>query len=83
MGLRGQRSRAAATVRLKRLGNRPQFISHETSVAATRQYLKEAKPDGKFTFVALPGAAHTDTWVLRDSPQRKQLRMWFRQALNK
>lgn len=73
--------RASAAIRLKRLGNRPQFISHENSVDETRKYLETACPSGRFTFVPLPGVAHTDTWVLRDSPQRQQLRNWFRRSL--
>jgi hypothetical protein len=73
--------RASAAERLKRLGKRPQFISHENSVKATQDYLREASPDGNFTFLPLPGVSHTDTWVLRDVPQRKLLRDWFRQSL--
>jgi len=73
--------RASAAVRLKRLGDRPQFISQENSTDATQAYLKKAYPQGKFTFVPLPGAPHTDTWVLRDSPARQQLRTWFNNAL--
>ena len=74
--------RAAAAVRLQRLGDRPQFISQENSVAETRGYLAEAFPAGNFTFVPLPGISHTDTWVLRDLPERKLLREWFQAALS-
>lgn len=73
--------RVAATERLDRLGKRPQFISHENSVEATQDYLREACPDGKFTFLPIRGVSHTDTWVLRDVPQRELLRDWFRQSL--
>jgi len=69
--------RKAARQRLQRLGSRPQFISHENSVTETQKYLKEAYPQGNFTFVALPGTPHTCDWVLSNSPQRKQLRQWF------
>lgn len=69
--------RTSAKTRLKRLGNRPQFISHEGSVEETRQYLKEVYPSGNFTFKAMSFANHTNTWVLRDIPERKVLRDWF------
>jgi hypothetical protein len=73
--------RQAAAERLGRLGNRPQFISHENNVNATRDYLTEACPTGNFTFLPLPFANHTDTWVLRDIPERKTLRDWFGNVL--
>lgn len=69
--------RQAAAERLKRLGNRPQFISHENNVQATQDYLSKAYPKGNFTFLSIKGVSHTDTWVLRDVPERKQLRDWF------
>lgn len=73
--------------RLKRLGARPQFISHEEvsaddCVARTREYLAKAMPDGNFTFHALPFKDHTDTWVLRDIPSRRVLRDWFQEVLS-
>ncbi len=71
----------SAAARLRRLGNRPQFISHETSVDATRAYLKHVFPTGNFTFQALSLHNHTDTWVLRDIPERKAVRAWFNQVL--
>ncbi len=73
--------RTSALIRLKRLQNRPQFISHETSVAATKEYLKKAAPTGNFTFQILPYRNHTDSWVLRDIPERKVIRKWFRKQL--
>lgn len=72
--------RASAAERLKRLGNRPQFISQENSTDATQTYLKEASPSGRFTFVPLKGVPHTDTWVLENRPERAALREWFRRA---
>jgi len=72
--------RKAAAVRIKRLKNRPQFISHERSIAETREYLEKALPEGNFTFQALPFTDHTDTWVLRDIPERKAIRDWFKKV---
>ena len=73
--------RKAAAERLKRLGNRPQFISHENNVTATESYLMEVFPAGNFTFLAMPFTNHTDTWVLRDIPERKAVRQWFSNVL--
>ncbi len=73
--------REAAAVRLKRLGDRQQFISQETSVDPVKEYLREAFPAGNFTFQAMPFSAHTDAWVLRDIPERKILREWLRRSL--
>ena len=72
---------ASALVRLKRLGKRPQFISQERSILETKKYLEQALPDGNFKFQALPFPDHTDTWVLRDSPERKTIRKWFNEVL--
>ena len=66
--------------RLKRLSGRPQFISHEESVEKIRMYLSKALPEGNFTFLPLPFSAHTDSWVLRDIPERQTVRKWFRGA---
>ncbi|NJN84976.1 MAG: hypothetical protein HC802_23605 [Caldilineaceae bacterium] len=73
--------RAAAAERLRRLGSRPQFISHESSVEATRSYLMDASPDGNFTFLSLPFPEHTDAWVLQERPEREMLRDWFNAEL--
>jgi len=73
--------RLAAAERLKRLGNRPQFISHETSVDETKSYLNEVFSAGNFTFLAMGFSAHTDTWVLRNIPERQAVREWFREVL--
>jgi hypothetical protein len=74
--------RASALVRLQRLGNRPQYIVHEGSVDATRNYLAEAYPDGNFTYRVLPYRNHTDTWVLRDIPERRAVQEWLAQCLH-
>lgn len=73
--------RAAAVARLHRLKGRPQFISHEGSVAQTQQYLAENCPNGKFTFKTIPFRNHTSSWVLRDIPDRAAVREWFKMML--
>lgn len=72
--------RSAAIERLMRLGQRPQWISHEGSIRETHQYLDEVYPQGNFTFQALPFPNHTDRWVLRDLPERELLRRWCQRA---
>ena len=73
--------RKAAAERLKRLGNRPQFISHEDDVSATKNYLRDIHPGGDFTFLAMSFKTHTDAWVLEDIPERKAVRQWFSSVL--
>lgn len=69
--------RASALARLSRLGARPQWISHEGSVDATRAHLEATGTRGAFTFVPLPWRNHTDEWVLRPLPERARLRAWL------
>jgi len=73
--------RDSALARLRRLGDRPQFISQEGGVGATRAYLASVFPEGDFTFQPMSFRDHTDTWVLRDIPERTVLRDWFQRAL--
>jgi hypothetical protein len=81
--------RTSARERLKRLGKRMQFVSHEGSVEETRRYLENIKAardfslEGDFTFVSIPFRNHTDTWVLRDIAERKILRGWINKVINK
>ena len=79
--------RASAAKRLQRLGQRPQFISQNVARKAkdafsvTQTYLKQAYPDGKFTFELIPFRNHNDAWTLRDVPSRRALRKWFAAVL--
>lgn len=73
--------RASALTRLQRLGNRPQFICMETSVDPIRDYLRQTGIRGNFTFISIPFRNHNDAWVLRDLPERRQLREWVQQVL--
>lgn len=73
--------RAAALARLKRLGGRPQWISHEGSTAEAEQFLKSSGIAGDFTFAPLPFANHTDQWTLRELPIRRQAREWLRRVV--
>lgn len=73
--------KASALTRLQRLGNRPQFICMENGVEPIRDYLKQTGVPGNFTFATIPFRNHNDAWVLRDTPERRQLREWIQQVL--
>ena len=75
--------RASAVVRLRRLGDRPQFISQEGSTRATEEWLRGTGVDGRWTFVAIPFRNHSPDWVLRDLPARRELRAWLTGVLAK
>jgi hypothetical protein len=73
-----------AKERLNRLGRVPQLISNEIPVVKKERiesYLKSALPDGDFTFIDLPFDEHTETWVLRDSQERRLVREWIQQKI--
>lgn len=72
---------ASALIRLKRLGQRPQWISHEASTAATETWIKGTGISGNWTFVAMPFPNHSSAWVLRDLPERRRLREWVEQVV--
>lgn len=74
--------RKSALVRLKRLGDRPQFICHEHTppergLNATRQWIESTRLKGRFRFVPTGFRNHNDAWVLRPGPARVELRKWL------
>lgn len=73
--------RSSALERLKRLGNRPEWISHEGGTGQTEAYLSGTGVQGRWQLVAIPFRNHTDAWVLRPIPARAQLRAWLSEAL--
>ncbi len=76
---------AGAMERIRRLGKKPQFISNEIPVVEKEkieQYLGKIYPAGNFTFVTLPFTTHTETWVLRDTEERKTLRDWVNKLVS-
>lgn len=72
----------SARSRLRRLGSRPQWISHEVSTADTEAWLKSTAIEGDWTFKSLPFPNHSAAWVLRDLPERKKLREWVARTLS-
>lgn len=73
---------ASARKRLARLGTCPQFISHEKSTEATEIFLKISGPQMQFTFMSLPYPNHSDAWVLKDIPERRQARRWLQTVIH-
>ena len=71
----------SAISRLKRLGDRPQFICHEQGggLEATRNWLESTGVEGNFTFQETGFRNHNDAWVLRPSAARAELRKWWEQ----
>lgn len=77
----------SALSRLVRLKGTPQFISHENNnfgkeLLVTKEYLTRALPDGQFTFHSASFKNHTDTWVLRNTEDRRVIRKWFYNLLS-
>jgi hypothetical protein len=75
--------RDAMLARLARLRGRASFISNEGPEIFS--YVREviAHSDAPLTLVPLPDVRHTNSWVLEDCPQRKQLRKWIADVLEK
>ena len=76
---------AGAKERIQRLGKIPQWISNEIPVVKKEKiesYVKSVLPDGDFTFVELPFNEHSESWVLRESQERRLVREWIRQKLD-
>jgi hypothetical protein len=74
--------RTSALIRLKRLGERPQFICGEGANAnGTAAYLKKTGVKGQFTFIGTGFRNHSDAWTLRPSRARAELRKWLAKSL--
>ncbi len=72
----------SAQKRVRRFQGRPQFITQEDSVSDIEAFFKADKVEGA-TLLALPYPNHTDMWVLKDVPERKQLREWLAGVLKR
>jgi hypothetical protein len=72
----------SAQKRVRRFQGKPQFITQENSVSDIEAFFKAAKIGGA-TLVPLPYPNHTDVWVLKDVPERKQLRDWLTEILKR
>ncbi|MBL9130115.1 MAG: hypothetical protein JNG86_02885, partial [Verrucomicrobiaceae bacterium] len=73
--------RESALARLKRLGDRPQFICGEGANAQeTEKYLRPLLPSADLTFLSTGFRNHNDAWTLRPSPARDKAREWLRRV---
>ena len=75
---------ASAIDRLKRLRGRPQFVTHESSIDATRAFVNSSEIkdlEHNIELRALPFPNHTDSWVLCDLAERDELRKWLKGIL--
>ena len=72
---------ASALERLKRLRGRPQFIIHENAVEAAREYLLSTGVTAPYTFRTLRFRNHNDSWTLRDTEERREVRRWLADVL--
>ncbi len=70
----------AAQVRLSRLKGRPLFASHEESVDDIASFFAKYSIEGKT--LALPYVNHTDEWLLKDIPERTELRSWLNDVIH-
>ena len=69
----------ASYERLRRLGQRPQYIVAELDGAfsETQPYINASGVAVNATFAETGYCNHNDAWTLRPSPQRDELRAWF------
>ena len=67
----------SAIRRLKRLGQVPQLVTQERSTDAIRDFIRRSGVPVRLTCIDLPFQNHTDRWLLKDLPERKQLRDWL------
>lgn len=73
---------AAWPDRLRRLADRPLFISQELSTRKTAAAIAATGIRGEFTFVDLPYPNHSARWVLCDLPIRRAAREWLQRLLH-
>ena len=70
---------ASARRRLARWNGRPLYVSQEGTVDDSVRFLKTCRIEA--TFRVLPYPNHTDEWVLKDIPERAELRKWLAEVL--
>jgi len=80
--------RASALERLKRLGDRPEFVLAEStnvagaSLMEVRDYLAASgQPLDRIEFAETGFVNHDDAWALRPSPCRDRVRTWLKTLL--
>jgi hypothetical protein len=73
--------RESALARLKRLGDRPQFICGEGANAQeTESYLRPLLPNADLNFLSTGFRNHNDAWTLRPCEAREKAREWLKRV---
>lgn len=67
--------------RLRRLGNRPLFVSQELSTRKTAAAIAAAGVHGDITFADLPYPNHSQRWVVCDVALRRTARIWLARVI--
>ncbi|MBT9188864.1 alpha/beta hydrolase family protein [Zobellia russellii] len=76
--------KASAIERLKRLNGRPQLICAEgQGTRETKNYIAQSGIKGNFTFLDIPIRNHTNSWPLYELKERKTMRTWLSQIIQK
>ena len=75
--------RASALQRLKRLRGRPVFVCQEGTVDDIRLYIQSTGIRAPFTYQRIGFRNHNDAWALRDIPERRALRRWLNDVLDR
>jgi hypothetical protein len=53
-----------------------------TEVENTRKFISENHSHGNYTFINFPWVNHGSKVLLRDTPERRQMRQWLQDVLN-
>ena len=76
--------KTSALERLKRLNGRPQFIcSEKEGTVKSKNYIRQSGIQGDFTFMDIPIRNHTNTWALYDLEERKIIKTWLFEVIQK
>lgn len=91
-----EKYREQSLERLKRVGNRPYFVSQNGSKYGTEEYLRSVLPDvSNYTFSYIKATeifgdlpnefaktGHTDVWAIKPSPYRSRTWDWMNRVAN-
>lgn len=73
---------AHAIERLRRFRDKPQFISHEVSIDATKKFLETNQlAHERLVWCPIPFPNHSPDWLLKELPESQQAREWLRKIM--
>lgn len=74
----------SAIRRLERLKGRPQLIINENNgTKYTKEFIESTGIKGNFTYLNIPYRNHNDKWILQNIQERKFLRDWIAEVIDK